>query len=216
MHNPNNIFELFHQYATDYTSPEDKVLYDLNRKTHLEIDIPQMLSGHLQGRFLEMLSRMIQPEYILEIGTYTGYSAICLAKGLRENGKLISLDNNKYLREIQQEYIFLSGLQDKIECITGDAKEIIPELDQSFDLVFIDADKQGYATYLDLIMPKVKPGGFIIADNCFYDGEVLDPEKAGKNGKAIHDFNQKVKNHPGLENILVPLRDGLMLMRKID
>jgi predicted O-methyltransferase YrrM len=207
--------EKIYSYAEQHTTPETKNLYELNRKTNLEVAIPQMISGHLQGAFLKFMSQTIRPKYILEIGTYTSYSAICMASGLQEGGKLISIDNNKYLEDIQREFIAKENLTDSIELHLGDAQAIIPNLDYVFDLAFIDADKINYANYYDLIIDKMPAGATIIADNVLYEMEVLTPETASKNGKALADFNKKIQDDARVENMLLPLRDGLMLIRKL-
>jgi len=207
--------ENIYKYAELHTTPESANLYELNRKTNLEVAIPQMISGHLQGAFLKFMSQSIRPKYILEIGTYTAYSAICMTSGLQKGGKLISIDNNKYLEDIQKEYIAKENLTDRIELHLGDALEIIPNLNYEFDLVFIDADKLNYTNYYDLVLDKMPIGATIIADNVLYDFEVLSPETASKNGKALTEFNQKVQNDARVENMLLPLRDGLMLIRKL-
>jgi caffeoyl-CoA O-methyltransferase len=203
-------------YAEDFTTPELPVLAALNRETNMKRGDAVMLSGHLQGAFLQMLSKMIRPRRILEVGTYTGYSAICLAQGLPEDGRLDTLEIDEELKLMSSGYFREAGLQDKIIQHIGVASEIIPALSESFDLVFIDADKPNYSLYYDLVFDKVSPGGFIIADNVLYDGEVVLPEEEqSKNAKAIHSFNEKVKADSRVEHVLVPLRDGLMVMRKI-
>lgn len=207
--------EKIYQYAEAHTTPETENLYALNRKTNLEVAIPQMISGHLQGAFLKFMSQSIRPKYILEIGTYTAYSAICMAKGLQQGGKVITIDNNNYLEDIQKEFIQKENLTNQIELHLGDALDIIPTLDYAFDLVFIDADKINYANYFDAVIDKLPAGATLIADNVLYESEVLTPETASKNGKALAAFNQKIQQDPRVENMLLPLRDGLMLMRKI-
>ena len=202
-------------YSEEMTTPETEVLKKLNRETNLKVELPVMLSGHLQGAVLSMMSQMIQPNSILEIGTYTGYSAICLAQGLSENGKLITIDINEELADMCHAYWAEAGLSDKIEMLIGRASDIIPSLEETFDLVFIDADKVNYAHYYDLVIDKLRPGGFIFADNVLYDGEVILPElDQSKNARAIHAFNQKVKNDPRVTQVLLPVRDGLLLIRK--
>ena len=207
--------EKIYKYAEDHTTPESENLHELNRKTNLEVAIPQMISGHLQGAFLKFISQSIRPKYILEIGTYTSYSAICMAQGLEKGGKLISIDNNKYLEDIQKEFIAKESLTDQIELHLGNALEIIPTLDYQFDLAFIDADKINYANYYDLIIDKMPMGATIIADNVLYESEVLTPETASKNGKALAQFNKKIQDDTRVENMLLPLRDGLMLIKKL-
>jgi len=203
-------------YAEHFTTPETPALASLNRETHLKIELPVMLSGHLQGAFLKMVSHMIRPKNILEIGTYTGYSAICLADGLQEGGHLHTIDINEELQDLCFRYFCEAGIEKKITQHIGKAADIIPTLQQSFDLVFIDADKQNYHLYYDMVIGRLPIGAFILADNVLYDGEVVLPEnEQSKNSKAIHAFNEKVKADSRVEQILVPIRDGIMMMRKI-
>ncbi len=202
-------------YIETYTSSEDPVLNKLNRETNLKIELPQMLSGHLQGAVLQAFSHMLRPRRILEIGTYTGYSAICLAKGLAEDGHLHTIDINEELQDMCFHYICEAGLEKKITQHIGKAENIIPELDEVFDMVFIDADKINYSRYYDQVFDKVRVGGFILADNVLYDGEVvLPPDQQSRNAKAIHAFNEKLRNDPRIEHVLLPLRDGIMIARK--
>lgn len=210
------ISETINKYAEEHTTPETEVLAKLNRETNLKIELPVMLSGHLQGAVLQMISHMIKPERVLEIGTYTGYSAICLAQGLAENGHLHTIDVNEELYDICFRYICSAGLEGKITQHIGDAREIIPKLDEQFDLIFIDADKVNYHIYYDQVFDKVKTGGFILADNVLYNGEVVRDEKEqSRNAKAIHAFNEKINNDHRVEHILLPIRDGIMIVRKI-
>ncbi len=202
-------------YIENYTSAEDPVLAKLNRETNLKVELPVMLSGHLQGAVLQAFSHMLRPRRILEIGTYTGYSAICLAKGLTEDGHLHTIDINEELQDMCFHYICEAGLEGRITQHIGKAENIIPELDEVFDLVFIDADKINYGRYYDQVFDKVRLGGFILADNVLYDGEVvLPPEQQSKNAKAMHAFNEKLRNDPRIEHVLLPLRDGIMIARK--
>lgn len=204
-----------HQYCEQQTSSESDLLHQLNRDTHLKVLSPRMLSGHLQGRFLSMVSHMIQPSYILEIGTYTGYSALCLAEGLTESGQLISLDVNEETSEMAKQYINQSSFKDKIHLKVTDAKTFIPGISNQIDLVFIDADKQNYNLYYDLVFDKVKSGGYILADNVLWSGKIIMPEEnMDKSTKAIHEFNKKIQADPRVENILLPIRDGIMMVRK--
>jgi predicted O-methyltransferase YrrM len=206
---------LIEEYAEQYTSPEGAVLAALNRETNIKRGDAIMLSGHIQGALLQMLSKMIRPLNILEIGTFTGYSAICLAQGLREGGKLHTLEIDEELYDLAHKYVVQAGLEDKIELHTGVAAELIPKMDIAFDLVFIDADKLNYCNYYDLIFDKVPVGGFIIADNVLYDGEVVLPyEQQCKNARMIQLFNDKIKNDDRIEHMLLPVRDGLMVVRK--
>lgn len=208
--------EDINKYAERFTTPETAALAKLNRETYVKVDMPVMLSGHLQGAFLKMVSTMIKPRRVLEIGTYTGYSAICLAHGLTEDGVLHTIDINEELQDMCFRYFCEEGLEQKIIQHIGKAAEIIPGLNETFDLVFIDADKQGYGLYYDLVFDKLPIGAFIMADNVLYDGEVLLPvEEQTKNAKAIHAFNEKVKSDKRVEHVLLPVRDGIMLVRKI-
>lgn len=207
--------EKIDQYVCEHTEQENEVLYDLNRETHMNVLIPRMLSGHLQGRVLSMLSHMIKPKNILEIGTYTSYSALCMAEGLAENGKITTIDRNDELEEIIQKYVKKSGNQDKIHFLSGDATEIIPTLNESWDLVFIDADKTNYSNYFDLVIDKIPPGGYIIADNVLWSGKVIDDEADDPDTLAIKEFNTKVHEDERVQNVLLPVRDGLMILRKL-
>jgi caffeoyl-CoA O-methyltransferase len=203
------------KYATDHTSSELPVLAKLSRATHLRTHQPQMLSGHLQGAFLQMISHMIKPAAILEIGTFTGYSAICLAQGLQEGGKLITLECNPEMEDFTRPYFEEAGLNNIIEMIIGDATQIIGNLEGPFDLVFIDADKESYINYFKLVFPKVSPGGFILADNTLWYGRVIEPNaESDRETSGIVHFNQFVQQLEGAENILLPIRDGIMMVRK--
>ena len=173
-----------------------------------------MASGHVQGKFLELISRMISPEYILEIGTFTGYSAICLAKGLKPGGKLMTIEINDELIEFARSYFIKSGLDSQIVQLTGNALEIIHGLNQMFDLVFIDADKREYIDYFRNIFEKVKPGGFIIADNTLWGGQVVEPDTTDQQARGIIAFNEMIKNNLSIEKMIVPLRDGLTIIHK--
>jgi predicted O-methyltransferase YrrM len=204
-----------HAYAESMTTPETDALQRLNRETNMKVELPVMLSGHLQGAVLAMMSRMIRPASVLEIGTYTGYSAICLAQGLQEGGSLHTIDINEELADMCRRYWQEAGLSGRITMHIGNAGDIIPTLDEVFDLVFIDADKVSYGRYYDLVIEKVRPGGFIFADNVLYDGEViLPPEEQSKNGKAIGAFNEKIKADPRVTQVLLPVRDGILMMQK--
>lgn len=201
------------RYSEDHTSPETDLLRKINRDTHSLIMKPRMLSGHMQGRLLSMISKMIRPKTILEIGTYTGYSALCLAEGLPADGKLITLDVNEELENRVRGYFNQSAYSNKIDFRIGNALKIIPTLTDSLDLVFIDADKENYATYFDLVIDKVAPGGFLLADNVLWSGKVLD-SRPDKDTRAVLAFNDKVHNDPRVENVLLPVRDGITLIRK--
>lgn len=204
------------QYILDIIEPEDEVLKELNRYTHLKIMHPRMLSGHIQGEILRMLCLMIKPLKILEIGTYTGYSAICLAKGLNEGGILHTIEINDELVDISSEYIKKSGLADKIRLHIGDAKVIVPTINDIFDLVFLDGEKSEYLNYYHLIFDKVKTGGFIFADNVLWSGKVLEKERANDYyTKGIKEFNDYIKHDSRVEKLILPIRDGLMILRKL-
>lgn len=201
-------------YAEEHTSPETDLLKKINRDTHAHVLKPRMLSGQLQGRFLSMVSNMIKPACILEIGTYTGYSAICMAEGLKQDGKLITIDINEELESQVREYFSQAGLSAKIDYRVGNALQIIPSLAAKFDLVFIDADKENYPEYFDLVIDNVNLNGIILADNVLWSGKVLDG-KPDKDTKAIIDFNLKIQRDARVENVLLPIRDGIMMMRKV-
>ncbi|MVT10806.1 O-methyltransferase [Chitinophaga tropicalis] len=202
-------------FAERYTSPESGLLQRLNRETHVKVEQPHMLSGHLQGQFLSMVSHMIQPARILELGTYTGYSAICLAQGLREGGLLHTIDINEEREEMCLRYFEEAGLLQRIKMHIGKAADIIATLDEVFDLVFIDADKAGYERYYDLVWEKLRPGGFILADNVLYHGEsLLDSSKQSNNAKAMVSFCEKVAADGRAEQLVLTIRDGLLMIRK--
>ncbi|MBS0029509.1 O-methyltransferase [Chitinophaga sp. 22321] len=202
-------------YSEKYTSPETELMYQLNRETHLKVELPHMLSGQVQGQFLSMVSHMIRPRRILELGTYTGYSAIYLAAGLTADGLLHTVDINEELETLCQRYFEASGQADKIKMHIGKAAEIIEQLDEEFDLVFIDADKSGYEQYYDLVWDKLRPGGFILADNVLYHGQVLLPEnEQGRQAKAMISFCEKVLADDRAEQVLLTIRDGVLLIRK--
>lgn len=209
------IDEKFNLYSENHSTPESEILKSLNRETHANVLMPRMLSGHLQGRVLSMLSRMVRPDSILEIGTYTGYSGLCLAEGLSSNGIIHTIDINDELSPLVKKYVKLSGLESKFNILTGNALDIIPTLPGPFDLVFIDADKINYSNYFDLVFSKIHPGGFIIADNVLWSGKImLPPEKMDKDTLALHQFNQRIASDPRLEKVLLPVRDGLLVMQK--
>jgi len=209
------IDEKIENYALLHSQPESDILKKLNRETHAKVMMPRMLSGHMQGNVLSMLSKMLQPKQILEIGTYTGYSGICLAQGLQENGKPHTIDINDELEAMVRSFFEEAGLSDKVNYYLGNALSIIPTINETFDLVFIDADKKNYAAYYDLVFDKVRSGGYIIADNVLWSGKVLDDEsKMDVDTKAIHDYNKKIHNDSRVEHMLLPVRDGLMIARK--
>jgi len=203
------------KYVTDHTSPEPELLKKITRDTFSKVLMPRMLSGHVQGRFLSMVSQLIKPKNILEIGTYTGYSAICLAEGLQAEGKLVTLDVNEELESRVRNYFTEAGLVEKIDYRIGDAVQIIPTLEPFFDLVFIDADKENYSKYFELVIDKVRSGGLILADNVLWSGKVVKP-KPDKDTRAMLEFNHRVSKDPRVECLLLPLRDGIMMLRKRD
>lgn len=203
-------------YVCEHSQNEPEVLQELNRRTHLEVLQPRMLSGHFQGRVLSMLSHMIRPRRVLEIGTYTGYSAICFAEGLTEDGKVYTIDVNEELEDLVVDFIEKSGNKGRIENLIGDAAHFIPAMNEEWDIVFIDADKKSYCKYYDLVFDKVKKGGYIIADNVLWSGKVLeDYDSLDRETKIIIDYNNKIHNDPRVEHVLLPIRDGLMIARKL-
>ena len=208
--------EKIDDYTASHTSAESEVLAQLNRDTHAKVLQPRMLSGHVQGRILSTFSHMLKPKRILEIGTYTGYSAICMAEGLAEGGKLHTIDINEELEEMAKGYIAKANLEEQIQMHVGNAMDIIPSLNETWDLVFIDADKENYSNYFDLVIDHIRPGGYIIADNVLWSGKVV--EKVGAKDletQALIDFNKKVHRDNRVENVLFPVRDGLMVCRKV-
>lgn len=207
------------EYISDHSTPENEVLQSITRDTHVHVLNPHMLSGHVQGRTLAMISHMLRPNRILELGTFTGYSALCLAEGLTENGRLITVEHNDELQETILRNLSRSPLADKIELIIGDCKEILSTFNSplsTFDLVFIDADKREYCEYLDLVYPLVPVGGFILADNTLWDGHVIDPAyDKDKQTLGLRAFNDKLKEDDRFEQVILPIRDGLTIIRKI-
>lgn len=203
-------------YAENHSSAENNVLQALNRETYANVLMPRMLSGHLQGRVLSMFSGMLRPRRILEIGTYTGYAALCMAEGLAEDGVLHTIDINEELETMVRKYISEAGMDEKIQFHIGNALEIVPNLNETFDMVFIDADKENYSTYYDLVFDKLCSGAIIIADNVLWSGKVLDEKELAKDveTKALSEFNKKVLADDRVENVLMPIRDGLMVIRK--
>ncbi len=203
------------KYIEKFTSNESEDLRFLDRETNLKTTMPRMLSGKVQGKFLEMISLMINPKRILEIGTFTGYSAICLAVGLDADGKIYTIESNEEFEDIIRKYIDKSGSKNKIDLIIGDAIIEIPKLNQIFDLVFIDANKEQYIQYYNLVKTKLKSGGFILADNVLWGGKVFDSKASNKETTSIQAFNNYVKQDSEVEQVMIPLRDGLMLIRKL-
>lgn len=201
------------KYIEAHTTGESDVLQQLNRKTQTDVLMPQMLSGKVQGQFLKFISQMVQPERVLEIGTFTGYAAICLAEGLTENGKLFTIDINEELEAIVKTHVEKAGLQNKIIQIIGNAAQEIQQLNETFDLVFIDADKQNYGLYFDLVIDKVRTGGIILADNVLWSGKIINEQK-DKDTQKLAEFNDKVQQDNRVENVIVSIRDGIMMIRK--
>ena len=201
------------KYIEAHTTGESDVLQQLNRKTQTDVLMPQMLSGKVQGQFLKFISQMLQPERVLEIGTFTGYAAICLAEGLTENGKLFTIDINEELEAIVKTHVEKAGLQNKIIQIIGNAAQEIEQLNETFDLVFIDADKQNYGLYFDLVIDKVRTGGIILADNVLWSGKIIQEQK-DKDTQKLAEFNDKVQQDNRVENVIVSIRDGIMMIRK--
>ena len=202
-------------YCAQYTTPEMPLLAALNRETNMKVHGAVMISGHMQGMFLQMMSKAMRPKYILELGTFTGYSAICLAQGLQPDGLLHTIDVDEELEDMTTRYFEEAGLKEKVVIHIGKAAEIIPTLTETFDLVFIDADKNNYDLYFDLVIDKLSSGGFILADNVLYEGEVTLPiEQQSKNAKAMQRFNDKIRADERVEQMMLPLRDGMMIIRK--
>ncbi len=202
-------------YATQFSSPLDEVLQEIENHTLQHHPHAQMLSGHVQGKVLEMISCMIQPQTILEVGTFTGFSALCLLKGLQPGGKLHTIELREEDAATAKKYFTKANVNNNIQLYLGDARQIIPTLNQQWGLVFIDADKVSYIEYYELTLPHVKPGGFILADNVLFHGEVLQNEVKGKNAKAIQAFNEHVAKDARVENVLLTIRDGLLLIKKL-
>jgi caffeoyl-CoA O-methyltransferase len=203
------------QYILNHIEPECPVLKELDRETHLKVPGARMLSGHLQGQVLAMLSQMIRPRRILELGTFTGYSAICLARGLDETGRLITIELDDELEDMAHKYFFKAGFRQQIFQIIGPALEIVPELNEKFDLVFLDADKREYVAYYNLVFDKVRRGGYIIADNTLWSGKVLEPPAPDdEQTQGVIAFNELIKNDLRVEKVILPLRDGMTIIRK--
>jgi len=210
----NIIPEDIQHYAENCSTREPEILFALNRETHTDFLYPRMLSGHLQGRFLSMISTMIRPRRILEIGTYTGYSAICLAEGLQEEGVLHTIELNDENELKIREYLKKAGMEEKIQLHFGNALEIIPGLDETFELIFLDADKENYLNYYNLVFKKLKLGGIILADNTLWSGKTLDLAQTDKETEGIREFNEAVTQDSRVDNVLLTIRDGIMMIRK--
>jgi predicted O-methyltransferase YrrM len=203
------------EYLEQHTTPMDEVLHELYRETHLHAMNPRMASGPVQGRFLQLLCQLMQPKKVLEIGTFTGFATICMARGMASDGLLTTIEANEEYEGIIRKYLAKAAVADRVRLIIGDAKEVIPTLEGGFDLVFIDADKISYPSYYDLVIEKLNPGGVVLADNVLWEGKVLNVGTKERDTKAIQAFNDKVQNDPRVENVLLPLRDGLMMVRKL-
>ena len=209
------IDEGIEEYARQHTEPENDLLKELVRETHAMVLQPRMLSGHLQGRFLSFIAKVYQPSLILEIGTYTGYSALCLAEGLNPTGRLVTIDVNEELESFTRSFFNRSAYRDQIDYRIADAAVEIPLIDGPIDLVFIDADKRNYALYFDLVIGKMRSGGLILVDNVLWSGKIIEETAKDKSTEALRDFNTKVTNDPRVEPLLLPIRDGLFLLRVI-
>ncbi len=210
------ISQQLEDYAASHSENEPEILKALNIETHRKMLQPRMLSGHFQGRVLSMLSKLVSPKHILEIGTYTGYATLCLAEGLNKNGTLHTIDNNEELYDFQRKYYEKSDYKHQIVQHLGNALDIIPKLDKNFDLVFIDADKENYINYFEIIMPKMNAGGIILSDNVLWSGKVLEPVKTNdKSTKILLEYNRLLKEDKRIETVLLPIRDGLTVSRVI-
>ena len=210
------ISEQIETYCENHTSKESELLYHLNRETNIKILNPRMLAGHLQGKFLSMISKMIKPLHILEIGTFTGYSALCLAEGLQEKGSLHTIEINPELEDMITKYFNLSIHKEKLHLHIGNALKIIPTLNKTWDLVYIDGEKKEYLPYYEMVLPLVKKGGFILVDNVLWNGKVVkEVVENDTDTKAMLNFNDYVQNDPRVENLLLPVRDGLLFIEKL-
>jgi len=209
----NTYLNAIYQYCENHTSPQSDLLYQLERETHLKTLAPQMLSGHLQGRFLSLLSRLKQPQSILEIGAFTGYAALCMAEGLAPGGQLHTIEVNPELEYLIRKYIRKADMEDKIELHLGDAADLIPKMDLSFDLAFMDAGKKEYPHHYELVVEKMNPGGLLLADNVLWSGKVIR-EEYDEDTVGIREFNEKVQQDERVENLMLPVRDGIMVMVK--
>jgi predicted O-methyltransferase YrrM len=209
------IDEGIEEYARLHSEPENDLLKELVRETHAMVLQPRMLSGHLQGRFLSFIAKVYQPSLILEIGTYTGYSALCMAEGLKKGGRLITIDVNEELETFTRSFFDRSAYKEQIDYRIADAAVEIPAIEGPIDMVFIDADKRNYALYFDLIIDKMRSGGLILVDNVLWSGKIIEEAAKDKSTQALRDFNTKVANDPRVEPLLLPIRDGLFLLRVI-
>ncbi len=212
LYNVSESQDLITQYCEDLSNIDDDLLYQLERETALKTLAPQMMSGKLQGKLLQMLVQISRPSFIVEVGTFTGYSTICMARGLPANGKLISYEVNPEISYISEKYVALAGLEDHVDLVQGDAKELIPNLHGGVDFVFLDGNKSDYPVYLDLILPKLKDGALVLADNTLWSGKVAQQPRSLET-EAIHQFNQSLLDHPRLDVLQLPVRDGLAVCR---
>lgn len=203
------------EYIKEHTSAEDEVLYELNRYTHLTQFHPRMISGQVQGKFIEMICKMLSPKNALEIGTFTGYTTICMARGIGDNGHVHTIEVNDEITDTTLSFFKKAGVENKITLHIGNAIDLIPRFDILFDLVIIDGDKREYPQYLNCVLPKVNDGGIIIADNVLWGGKVIDCNANDPFTQGVRDFNQMVSKIQNLEKVLLPLRDGLMIIRKL-
>lgn len=208
-----DLIHSLYSYAEEHSGFDDALLHELERATHLRTLSPRMLSGKIQGAFLQLISLLAKPTYILEIGTFTGYSALCLAKGLTQGGQLITIEFNPEHAAIAKEFFHRSPMEEKIVLHVGDAKTVIPTLDKKWDLVFIDADKEAYGHYFDLVIEQAKPGSLILVDNVLWSGKVVE-KMMDRKTKSLHEFNLKIAADTRVDNLLLPLRDGIQIIRK--
>ncbi|HHS95944.1 MAG TPA: O-methyltransferase [Phaeodactylibacter sp.] len=209
-----NIFKKLNNYCQAHSDASDEILYQLERETQLKTLAPQMMCSPLQGQLLYFLSSMMQADYLLEVGTFTGYASICMARGLADGGILHTIEVNRELEPFIRKYIRLASMEDSIHLHIGDAKEVIPTLDATFDMVFIDAGKQDNDFYYELLLDRVRPGGLLLIDNVLWSGKVLDPSYADEDSLAIDAFNKKMKGDERVETLMLPIRDGLTILRK--
>ena len=206
--------ENIQKYISDISQSESPILKELNRYTNSKVILPRMLSGHVQGRFLSMISKLVNPEIIVEVGTYTGYSCLCLAEGLKKNGKIITIEKDEEFASIAKKFFDRSKYKEKISLLIDDATNVIENISEKIDLVFIDADKVNYSKYYDMLFPKLKIGGLIVADNVLWSGKVTE-DVSDNETQSIKNFNSKVKNDERVENLIVGIRDGIMVCQKI-
>ena len=210
------ITEEIEEYCKAHSVPESELLYRLNRETHLKVMNPRMLSDHLQGMFLTSIAQMMQAKSVLEIGTFTGYAALCLAKGMPADGHLDTIEIDEELEDMIRKYFSQSPLNEKITLHIGDAKQVIPTLKRTWDLVFMDADKEDYIDYYEMVLPQMRKGGYILADNVLWSGKVLQEAKSGdKDTRALQHFNEYITQDQRVKNFLLPVRDGIMFIEKL-